>query len=203
MARIPQVASSNETTAKMVINARNVGLTREQFGRLCHDNRDLRLELTARKEIVIMTPVRTRTGWQEGEICRQLASWAATDGTGIAFGPNTGFTLPNGAIRAPDASWMPMERWRSLPPEEQDSFAAVVPDFVVELRSGSDTIGELREKISEYLESGVLLAWLIDPVDRHVDVFRPGRDVARIDAPSRIEADPVLPGFFLDLDRVW
>ncbi len=199
MAREPQAGLPDRT----IVNVETVGLTRDQFGRLCHDNRDLRLELTARREIVIMPPARTRTGWQEGKIHRQLATWTEADGTGIAFGPNTGFMLPNGAIRAPDASWMPMERWRSLPPEEQDSFAAVVPDFVVELRSGSDMIGELREKIAEYIDSEVLLAWLIDPMDRHVEVFRSGGDGVRIDAPSRIEADPVLPGFVLDLDRVW
>lgn len=188
---------------KFVLHAESVGLTPEQFFRLCADNPELRLELTAQKEIVIMSPTGSKTGWRSGEIFGQLWDWAKRNGTGLAFDSNTGFILPNGAERSPDASWIRRERWDALTPEQQETFAPICPDFVVELRSPSDTIAELQVKLEEYIANGAQLGLLIDPFDRRVYVYRPNQPPQRLDDPESVAGDPVLPGFKLHLSELW
>ena len=202
MARVPETIEL-VSAGKVILNVENVGLTPEQFDRLCRDNRDLRLELTARKEIVIMPPAFTRTGIQNAEISRQLGNWAERDGTGIAGDSSTGFSLPNSAVRAPDASWIRRDRWDALTEDQQNSFAPLCPDFAIELRSHSDTVSELQGKMSEYIANGAQLGWLIDPFDQHVEIYRPGTPPERLDHPTSICATPILPGFTLDLSRIW
>ena len=202
MARVPQI-DERVTSGKVILNAETAGLTPEQFDRLCRDNRDLRLELTARKEIVIMAPAHSKTGSQELEIARQLANWTEQDGSGIAFGSNAGFTLPNGAVRAPDASWMRLDKWNTLTNAQQNSFAPAVPDFVIELRSHTNTAAELQEKMVEYIENGAQLGWLVDPSERKVYVYRPGRTPEILENPASISGQSVLPGFVLDLTKIW
>ena len=134
-----------------------------------------------------------------------MTNWARSDGTGVAFGPNAGFTLPNGAVRAPDASWVLKSRLAELPEEQRTGFWRITPDFVIELRSSSDTLRGIQRKMAEYMENGVRLGWLIDPLDpRHlVYVYRPGVEVETLQAPESLSGEPELPGFTLDLKLIW
>jgi len=202
MARVP-VIDERINPGKMVLNVESVGLTPEQFDRLCRDNRELRLELTARKEILIMAPTHTRIGFMNTKITSALGGWTDADGAGIAGDSNTGFRLPNGAIRAPDASWTWREKWDALTEDQQNSFAPICPDFVIELRSQSETVQELQNKMAEYIANGAQMGWLIDPFDRKVYIYQPGQPPGRLDDPTCIRADAVLPGFTLDLTRIW
>lgn len=206
MARLPVTAeniSPLKATFKVVLNAENVGLTAEQFVRLCHDNPELRFELTARKEIIVMAPTHSKTGARNFNISNQLGVWTEQNGTGIGFDSNTGFTLPNGAIRSPDASWIRLERWNALSEKEQNSFGPICPDFVIELRSESNTLRELQGKMSEYMDNGAKLGFLIDPYNRTVDIYRSGKPPERLDNPPSVTGDPELPGFKLDLAKIW
>lgn len=185
------------------VDAHSLGLTDEQFFRLCQDNRDLRFEMTARGELIIMAPTGSETGRRNARINQRLLNWSDADGTGIVFDSSAGFRLPDGARVSPDASWVRRERYEAVPPEEREKFAHVCPDFVVELRSPSDNLQELQERMSEYIENGARLGWLLDPSSRKVYVYRPGREVEIPEAPEAVSGDPVLPGFVLDLREVW
>jgi Uma2 family endonuclease len=129
----------------------------------------------------------------------RLGVWAEKDGTGVGFESNALFVLPNGAKRSPDVSWIKLDRWNRLSEEERESFPHICPDFVVELRSPSDSIKELKEKMEEYIENGALLGWLIDPLQKKVYVYRPNAEVKELDNPASISGDPLLKGFVLDL----
>ena len=152
-------------------------LTDEQFALLCQENPELRLELTAQHELMIMPPTGTKTGWRNSRITQRLANWAETDGTGLVFDSSTGFTLPSGAKRSPDSSWVRRERWDALTEAQQDSFAPVCPDFVIELRSRQDRLAVLQEKMQEYIENGAQLGWLIDPLEKRVHIYCPDQSV--------------------------
>jgi len=173
MAKVP-LTVDHVRTGKYVINVESVGLTQEQFFRLCGDNPELRLELTAQKEIIVMSPTNSKTGMRNGEINRQLGNWAKQDGTGVFFDSNTGFVLPNGANRSPDALWILRSRWDALTPEQQSVFAPICPDFVIELWSPSDTLSEIQFKLNEYVANGAKLGFLIYPPQQQVFVYRPG-----------------------------
>ena len=125
------------------------------------------------------------------------------DGTGLAFDSSAGFTLPNGAIRSPDASWVRRERWNALTPDQQEKFAPLCPDFVVELRSRTDRLSDLHDKLQEYIDNGARLGWLIDPIDKRVYVYRPGQPVESLDDPATLSGDPVLTGFVLPVRELW
>jgi Uma2 family endonuclease len=133
----------------------------------------------------------------------QFDAWVRADGTGKGFDSSAGFTLPTGAKRSPDCSWIRLLRWEALTPAQRRRFAPICPDFVVELRSPSDSLDVLKGKMEEYLENGALLGWLIDPAKRKVRVYRPGQPAVCLEDPARIAGDPVLPGFVLDLAEVW
>jgi Uma2 family endonuclease len=180
-------------------------VTPEQFARLCGESRyrELRLELTSTGELIVMPPTGSETGRQNFNLTYQLGAWSKQDGTGVCFGNNAGFTLPNGAIRSPDAAWIRRERWDRLTEQQKTTFAPICPDFAVELRSASNTLTELHLKMLEYLENGASLGWLIDPFKRRVYVYRPGEEVAILDNPETVSADPLLPGFKLDLTELW
>ncbi len=188
---------------RLVLNIRALEMTEDQLLQLCSDNGDLRIELTANRELVIMPPNGLESGWQETELARQVGNWAVQDGTGRAFSSNAGYTLPNGAVRAPDVSWMPLSRWESLSRNDQTKFGHTFPDFAIELRSQSDSLREVQRKMAEYMENGVRLGWLIDPQNRRVHVYRPGQPVEILEEPTAVSADPVLPGFALDLSAIW
>ena len=168
-------------------------------------NDTLRLEKNADGELEILPPTFTDTGNQELNSATDLMVWAQSDGTGVTFGPTTGFTLPNGAVRSPDASWILRSRLAALTEEQRQGFWRIVPDFVIELRSSSDTLAGAQSKMQEYMESGVRLGWLIDPLDpqRRVYVYRPGSEVEILEYPESLSGEPELPGFDLDLKPVW
>lgn len=180
-----------------------VTLSDDDFFQLCQDNRDLRLERGPHGEVLIMPPTGGETGRRSLRIAGQLDAWTENDGQGVAFDSSTGFLLPNGAIRSPDAAWMRRERWVAVPSLARERFVPVVPDFVIELRSPSDRLADLHAKIEEYLEAGVTLGWLIDPVDRRAHVYASGSPPRTLDAPASLSGDPVLPGFVLDLTSIW
>jgi Uma2 family endonuclease len=174
-----------------------------QFYEFCLTNPDLRIERNANGEIVVMPPAFADTGNRNGRIFGQLFIWAEADGTGEVFDSSSGFTLPNGAMRSPDAAWILSERWNALLPEQQASFAPIAPDFVVELRSSSDTLGSLQEKMAEYAANGVRLGLLIDRKSRQVHVYRPEQSPRLLDEPKSVNCGSELPGFELKMAKVW
>ncbi len=180
-----------------------VELTREQFFRLCQLNRDLRLELTAKGDIIVMPPTGGRTGARNHRLSIQLGQWADRDATGVVFDSSTGFELPDGATRSPDAAWVRRGRLASLTPEQKEEFLPLCPDVVVELLSPSDSLSMTQEKMEEYLANGAQLGWLIDPSERRVHVYRAGAAVEIVDSASQLSGDPILPGFVLDLTSIW
>ncbi len=198
-----QPAVAAEFSMPLKLNVRATKLTEEQFGHLCQENHDLRFELTAQQELVIMPPAGSETGRRNSKLTPRLAIWTETQGTGLTFGSSTGFTLPNGAIRSPDVSWIRQERWNALTKEQQVGFAPICPDFVVELRSFTDRLSELQDKMQEYLANGARLGWLIDPIDKRVSIYRPGQPVETLDTPVTVSGDPVLPGFVLPVHELW
>lgn len=188
--------------ASLALNLRSLRLDDEQFGRVAADNPELRLELTAEGELIVMPPTGGRTGRRDSRITQRLMNW--TDGAGgVAFDSSTCFTLPNGAKRSPDAAWITRERWNTLNEKEQEGFSPVTPDFVLELRSATDSLGVLEAKLAEYLANGSRLGWLIDPQTRRVHVYRPGQAAEVLENPEVVSGEDVLAGFELKLLEVW
>lgn len=169
------------------------------FWRLCGANPDLRLERTAQGKLIVMAPAGSESGGQNFELAGQLFVWCRVDGTGKGFDSSTGFTLPNGAVVAPDVAWITWLRWHAVPTENQKKFAPICPDFVAELRSPSDSLTKLRLKMGDYIAQGVRLGWLIDPIRVMVEIYRPGREVEVLQRPASLSGEDVLPGFVLDL----
>ena len=198
-----QPSVTYELTWPVKINVQRTHLTDEQFELLCQENPELRLELTAQGELIIMPPTGSESGWRSGETFLSLGTWAKQDGTGLSFGSSTGFTLPNGAIRSPDASWIRRERWTALTKAQRVKFAPICPDFVVEVRSQADKLPDLLEKMQEYIDNGARLGWLIDPLEQRVYIYRPGRPVEMQDNPSSVSGDPELLGFVLQVHELW
>lgn len=178
-------------------------MTVEQFYEFCQANRDLRIERTASGEVIIMPPAFSDTGNRNGKIAVQLGNWAEQDGTGETFDSSAGFTLPNGATRSPDASWIKLERWNALTEEQKASFAPICPDFVIELRSKSDTLRGLPDKMQEYMSNGVSLGLLIDRKNRNVYIYRPNQEPEVLDNPEAVSTEPELPGFVLRMATIW
>ena len=178
-------------------------VTPEQFEELCRKYRKLRLELTSTGELIVMPPTGSETGRLNSTLTYQLVVWSRQDGTGVCFDSNAGFTLPNGAIRSPDASWIKREKWDSLTEQQKESFAPICPDFVFELRSRTDRLTQLRNKMLEYIENGVPLGWLIDPFKRRVYVYQPDHEVVVLENPETVSGDPLLRGFTLNLTELW
>ncbi len=179
-------------------------LTPESFLELCQANRDLQLERSATGEVIIMPPTFPWTGKQNFGLIGQLWAWIDRTGLGYGFDSSTGFTLPNGAVRSPDASWVSNERWEALSETQQkEEFSPLSPDFVVELRSSSDSLKKLREKMQEYIDNRVRLGWLIDTTNKQVEIYHLGHDVEVLQSPTTLSGEDVLPGFVLDLNKVW
>lgn len=179
-------------------------MTDEQFFDFCQVNRDLHIERNKFGEISIMPPTGGTTGNRGGNIFGQLWVWSEQDGTGITFDSSTGFKLSTGANRSPDASWIKLQRWNSLSPKQQERFAPICPDFVVELKSPSDNLQTLKEKMEEYIkEPGIQLGWLIDRKQRKVYIYRPGLPEECLDNPDTVSGELVLPGFILNMSKVW
>ena len=179
-----------------------IELTDEQFFQLCQNNRDLRFERTKLGELIIMPPTGGETGRRNARITQCLLNWADTDGTGIAFDSSTGFKLPNGADRSPDASWVKRERWNALTPEQKEKFPPLCPDFVVELRSPRDSLEKVRSKMQEYMKNGASLGWLLNPKNKQVEIYRLNQDVEILENPPTLSGENVLPGFVLSLKQI-
>jgi Uma2 family endonuclease len=187
----------------LVVQLRPVlDLTVEQFFELAAINRDLRMELTAGGELIVMPPTGGQTGNRNAEITMQLRQWAK-DSTGTTFDSSSGFRLPNGSVRSPDASWVERSRLDALTAEQLDGFIPLCPDFVLELRSPTDNLNVLQNKMEEYLDNGARLGWLIDPADRRVYIYRPQVPTEQLENPEKITGDPILAGFELDLQEIW
>ncbi len=168
-------------------------------------NDTLRLEKNAKGELEILPPTVPTTGYQELGVAARVLFWAEREGTGVAFGATAGFTLPNGAVRSPDASWILKTRLAELTEEQRQGFWRICPDFVIEVRSSSDTLIGVRRKMEEYIQNGVRLGWLIDPLDpmRRVYVYRLGTPVEILEKPESLSGEPELPGFTLNLTSIW
>jgi Uma2 family endonuclease len=178
-------------------------MTDEAFAQLCAEHPDLELELSADGELIITPQTYTLTGARNNEIGRQLSNWARQDKRGVAFDSSTGWVLPNGARRSPDAAWIMKTRIKDLDPAAFSRYWPVCPDFVVELRSQSDRSRKLREKMREWLDNGAQLAWLIDPETRTVEIYRPNREPEILGSPASLEGEGPVDGFVLDLPAVW
>ena len=184
-------------------NLSSLRLTPEQFWEVCRDNPELRLELTSNGELIVMPPAGSKTGQRNSNLNRQFANWVKNDGTGVAFDSSTGFTLPNKAVRSPDVSWVKRERWDVLSEDEQEEFAPLCPDFVIELRSRWNTLIEQQQKMQEYLDNGTQLGWLIDRRERRVYGYCPDKEVEVLTDAATVSGDPILLGFELQLAELW
>lgn len=183
----------------VTLNLENVDLSDEQFYRLCQVNQNWQLERTAKGELVIMSPVGGVSGNREADLITDLNPWNRQTQLGKVFSSATIFRLPNGGDRSPDAAWVSNERWSALTPEEQAGFPPICPDFVIELRSRTDSLQPLQEKMQEYLDSGLRLGWLINPQAQQVEIYRSNQTVEIVQLPVSLSGEDVLPGFVLSL----
>ena len=187
------------TSAPVILNLKNVDLSDEQFYQLCQVNQNWQLERTAKGELVIMPPVGGVSGNREADLNGSVWLWNRQTQLGRVFSSSTIFRLPNGGDRSPDVAWVANERWELLTPEEQEKFPPLCPDFVIELRSLTDSLPQLQEKMQEYLNSGLRLGWLINPQAQQVEIYRPNQTVEIVQLPASLSGEDVLPGFVLDL----
>lgn len=178
-------------------------LSREEFRELAAANPELRMERSPTGEVSIMPPVLSRTSNQNGELFRQVANWAVADGRGAAFDSSAGFDLPNGSNRSPDVSWVLLSRLDALTPEERSDYLPLCPDFVAEVRSKSDRLATVVDKMREYIHNGARLCWLVDPAEKRVHVFRPGAAVEVLLEPTTVAGGPELPGLVVEFARIW
>lgn len=178
-------------------------LSEQDFYELCQANPDLRIELTKEGDLLLMPPTGGETGGSNFNLNGEFHAWVKFDKRGKGFDSSTGFTLPNGAKRSPDLAWVRRERWEALTPEQRRIFPPLCPDFVVELRSVSDSISQLQEKMQEYMENGAQLGWLIDTKERQVHVYRQNQPVEILDDPASVSGEPLLTGFTLLMKEIW
>ncbi|MGI2904185.1 Uma2 family endonuclease [Tolypothrix sp. VBCCA 56010] len=188
----------------LTVNLKSVlELTDEQFFQLCQANRDLRFERTATGELIIMPPTGGETGNRNAGLTAQVWIWNEQNKLGKVFDSSSGFKLPNGADRSPDASWIKLERWNALTQKQQTRFLPLCPDFVVELLSPTDSLRETQEKMREYRDNGARLGWLINRKSRQVEISRIGQEVEVLESPVSLSGEDVLPGFVLNLEAIW
>ncbi|MEH2123885.1 Uma2 family endonuclease [Nostoc sp.] len=174
-------------------------LTDEQFYQLCIANRDVSLEMNASGELIIVPPVGGESGNQEADLITDLNNWNRQAKLGKVFSSSTIFILPNGAKLSPDAAWVKLERWEALTPEQRKKFPPLVPDFLIELRSETDRLVPIQEKMQEYIKNGVCLGWLINPQDRQVEIYRLLKAVEVVQMPAIVSGEDILPGFELQV----
>ena len=186
----------------LTLDVKSTRLTDEQFFELCSANRDMRFERSADGELIIMAPTGWGTGNKNAELGVDLGIWNRQARLGKVFDSSTGFKLPNGSDRSPDASWVSQDRLEALNPDPA-KFLPLAPDFVAELRSQSDTLKPLQTKMQEYIDNGVRLGWLIDPKNQRVEIYRLGQEVEILESPVSLSGEEVLPGFSLNLSPLW
>ncbi|MEG4343989.1 Uma2 family endonuclease [Microcoleus sp. A003_D6] len=180
-----------------------IKLTSEQFYQLCEENPDLKLERSANGELIAMPPTGGETGKRNVKLTTQLDVWNEQTELGEVFDSSTGFTLPNKADRSPDASWVEKSRWSALTPEQREKFIPLCPDFVIELVSPSDSLKKTQDKMQEYMQNGCRLGWLINRKKREVEIYRLGQEVEVLQSPLTLSGENVLPGFVLNLQKIW
>ncbi|MBU6230711.1 MAG: Uma2 family endonuclease [Cyanobacteria bacterium REEB459] len=178
-------------------------LTDEVFAQLCQSNPDLRLERTAQGELIAMSPTGSESGYRNADLLGQLWQWNRHMRLGVVFDSSTGFTLPNGAIRSPDAAWIEQTRWDNLSPEQRRQFAPICPNFVLELKSPSDDIATLQAKLQEYIDNGTQLGWLFDPETQTLYCYRAGQPMQLLNQPSTLSGETVLPNLVMDFTLIW
>ncbi|MBE9217128.1 Uma2 family endonuclease [Plectonema cf. radiosum LEGE 06105] len=176
--------------------------TDDEFEQIVAFNQELRLELTEQGELIIMSPTGGETGNRNFDLIGQIWFWNRKNNLGKAFDSSTGFKLPNGATRSPDASWITMERWDSLTPQQRKKFLPLCPDFAVELVSESDDVEDARKKMREYIANGLRLGWLINPKDKQVEIYRIGKEVEILQSPKTLSGENMLTDFTLDLQTI-
>lgn len=198
-----QPTAASEFTLPIKINLQGITLTEDQFILLCQENPDWQFELTAQKELVIMPPTGFETGRRNSRLIRYLDVWTEMDGSGVSCDSSTLFALPNGAKRSPDAAWVRRERVTQLTKAQRESVLPLCPDFVVELRSSTDRLTDLLEKMQEYLANGARLGWLIDPFEKRAYLYRPDQPVEILEDPAELRGDPILPGFVFPIRELW
>ena len=179
-----------------------IQLTDNAFYDLCRVNPEVKFERTAKGELIVMPPTGGEGGKREADLIIDLGVWNRQTGLGIVFSSSTGFKLPNGADRSPDTAWVKRERWEALLPEQRRKFPRLAPDFVIELRSASDDLEMLQDKMQEYRENGVRLGWLINPQDQ-LEIYRPGQAVKILQSPATLSGEEVLPGFELEVSQLF
>lgn len=178
-------------------------LTDESFFDFCRLNNEWQIEMTKEGSVIIMPPTGSETGRKSFKLTVKFGIWVEKDGTGEGFDSSAGFTLPNGAKRSPDVSWIKNERWNALSDEKKKRFAPICPDFVAEIRSETDSLSALKDKMQEYLENGARLGWLIDPLERKVYVYRNNQTVEVLENPESISGESLLKTFELNLNDIW
>jgi Uma2 family endonuclease len=188
-------------TLPLRIDLKHVHLTDEQFYQLCISNPDLNIERNAKGVLIVMPPVGGESGKREADFIIDLGVWNRQSNSGIVFSSSTIFKLPGGGDRSPDAAWVELSRWQALTPEQRQKFPPIAPDFVIELRSRTDALSTLQEKMQEYLESGVQLGWLFNPQDQQVEIYRQGQEKEVRSLPTQLLGETILPGFVLQVDR--
>ena len=190
-------------TAVILQIPQSLKFTDDKFVEMVAANKDLRLELSAQGELSIMSPTGGETGDRNLELGGQVWFWNRQNGLGKAFDSSTGFKLPNGATRSPDVSWIKIERWNALTPEQRKRFLPLCPDFVIELVSESDDLADTQAKMREYIANGLRLGWLINPKNKQVEIYRQNQDIEVLESPLNLLGEDVLPGFILDLQPIF
>ncbi|MBD1842273.1 Uma2 family endonuclease [Cyanobacteria bacterium FACHB-63] len=188
----------------LVINLRpTIELTDDEFLKFCQQNPELRIESTATGALVVMPPTGGGSGKRNFSLTTQFGIWVEQTQLGEGFDSSTVFKLPNGARRSLDVAWVTSDRWNALTLEEQERFPPIAPDFVIELRSRTDDLEDLEAKMQEYMDNGVRLGWLIDPITKQVKIYHQGQPVETLQNPTTLSGETVLPGFVLDLSRIF
>jgi Uma2 family endonuclease len=182
---------------------KSLKFTDDEFVEIVDANKDLRLELSSEGELIAMSPTGGETGNRNFEMCLDLGFWNRKNNLGKAFDSSTGFKLPNGGTRSPDVSWIEIERWNALTPEQRKKFLPLCPDFVIELVSESDDLADTQAKMREYINNGLRLGWLINPKDKQVEIYRQNQEVEILQSPTNLSGEDVLPGFILDLQPIF
>lgn len=200
-----EAAFVDSSVFPIVINFRELvdEISDDRFEKFCRQNPDVELEMTKEGEIVIMPPTGGITGNRNFSLIVLFGNWIEKDESGIGFDSSTVFKLPNDAKRSPDLSWIKMERWEKLTEKEREKFPPLCPDFVVELRSPSDSLKNLQNKMTEYIENGASLGWLIDPLEKKVHVYCPNTEIEILENPKNVSGEPLLKKFVLNLKKIW
>jgi len=177
-----------------------VSLNREQFYQLCCNNPELALERDPTGKLIIMSPVGGESGAKEASLIFKISLWNHQTQLGIVFSSSTIFSLPNGGDRSPDVAWVSLSKWKKLTHKEREGFPPICPDFVIELRSKSDRLKPLQNKMEEYLTCGLRLGWLINPQQKQVEIYRPEHSIEIVNLPANLSGENVLPGLSISLD---